>query len=618
MRWSSGRRAGVVAVLLAAMSGSPALAGNLTFPVADPRPRVTAWMDHHYPTRQADGVMIRFDGATEYPYDGHRGTDYAVNANTPVVAADDGVVIYAEWSDSGGWGVVIDHAENRTAYFHNNVLYVYPGQRVNRGQLISLSGSTGNSTGPHLHFEVRDLLWPWHAVDPYGWTGPGPDPWHWDMGYLWTTDPPTPFLLPLAFVGGARWNSWYGLDGAPPPVTWSIRDGTRGFGGYAVQWDAEPGVSAPRTAARQGATALPGPGSHTLHLRVFDAAGGSADISYLYLYDVGRPSAELRADARSGTVALDWTGRDDLSGVRQAAIEVTQGGVARRWAVKAIDGPSAGTARGALRFFGEPGNTYEFRLTLRNGARNPSPPALERITIPATGGRPAVAADQAVLGALPDFPPGMSEPLGLRQEHPMRGGARCSWGRRRCARPGRVPNARTPPGANPPIDVVMDQGNLLVLLADGTVWSSTTEAPVSRPRMAAAGRLLNGSGGLVVAGARGVTVSDRPVELSPALAEGVTLVDAAVFSRGGGGLALDSDGQLHAFGVSATALTPAPAVWPLPDLPAGVALAGSANAPAGLLFDARGRRQPFGSVLLLPDSLFRGPTFDPVTGLVVR
>ena len=141
--------------------------------------------------------MVRFDGASGYAYDGHRGTDFAVPSNTPVLAADDGTVIYSEWSDSGGWGVVIDHAYDRTAYFHNNQVFVYPGQHVSRGQLIALSGSTGNSTGPHVHFEVRDLLTPWHSVDPYGWTGPGKDPWRWDLGNLWTSNPPVPFLLPL-------------------------------------------------------------------------------------------------------------------------------------------------------------------------------------------------------------------------------------------------------------------------------------------------------------------------------------------------------------------------------------------------------------------------------------
>src|SRR5437763_1311837 len=310
---------------------SAAAAGNLTLPFADPHPRITSWTDHHYPDRQDDGTMIRFDGASGYAYDGHRGTDFAVPSNTPVLAADEGTVIYSEWSDSGGWGVVIDHTYDRTAYFHNNQLFVYPGQHVSRGQLIALSGSTGNSTGPHVHFEVRDLMTPWHSIDPYGWTGPGPDPWRWDMGNLWAKGTPVPFLLPLAFPGGAHWNYWYGNDGPPPPVSWHLRDGGHGLAGFAAQWDQDPGPGAARTQATSGSAAVPGPGSHTLHLRVFDRAGTSADITYLYLYDVELPTSTLHVDrASSSALNLHWSATDSLSGVKDVAIEVAAGSSAFR------------------------------------------------------------------------------------------------------------------------------------------------------------------------------------------------------------------------------------------------------------------------------------------------
>src|SRR2546430_3237361 len=141
-----------VALLVALATTQPALAaGNLTLPFANPNPRITSWMDHHYPTRQEDGVMVRFDGATGYAYDGHRGTDYAVASNTPVVAADDGTVIYSEWSDSGGWGVGVGHPHHRTPLFHNKQLLVYPRPHPSPGPLIAPHRRTAHSTPPHAH-----------------------------------------------------------------------------------------------------------------------------------------------------------------------------------------------------------------------------------------------------------------------------------------------------------------------------------------------------------------------------------------------------------------------------------------------------------------------------------
>src|SRR2546429_2946459 len=127
-----------VALLVALATTQPALAaGNLTLPFANPNPRVTSWMDHHYPTRQEDGVMVRFDGATGYAYDGHRGTDYAVASNTPVVAADDGTVIYSEWSDSGGWGGGVGEAPRRPPPLPHNPPFCYPRPHAPPGPLMA-------------------------------------------------------------------------------------------------------------------------------------------------------------------------------------------------------------------------------------------------------------------------------------------------------------------------------------------------------------------------------------------------------------------------------------------------------------------------------------------------
>ncbi len=87
----------------------------------------------------------------------HRGIDIAAPVGTPIFAAAEGVVVKSGWN-KGGYGNLVDiqHADGTvTRYAHNYRLLVQPGQQVEQGQQISLMGSTGRSTGPHLHFEVR-------------------------------------------------------------------------------------------------------------------------------------------------------------------------------------------------------------------------------------------------------------------------------------------------------------------------------------------------------------------------------------------------------------------------------------------------------------------------------
>ncbi len=86
----------------------------------------------------------------------HQGIDIAVPTGTSVRASASGTVIHSGWL--GGYGnlVVVDHGNGlATAYAHNSVLLVSVGQGVAQGETVALSGSTGNSTGPHVHFEVR-------------------------------------------------------------------------------------------------------------------------------------------------------------------------------------------------------------------------------------------------------------------------------------------------------------------------------------------------------------------------------------------------------------------------------------------------------------------------------
>ena len=86
----------------------------------------------------------------------HAGTDFGVDEGTPVHAADCGVVVEAGWVSGYGYTVIIDHGNGMsTLYAHNSEVAVSPGQTVSKGQVVSYSGNTGGSTGPHLHFEVR-------------------------------------------------------------------------------------------------------------------------------------------------------------------------------------------------------------------------------------------------------------------------------------------------------------------------------------------------------------------------------------------------------------------------------------------------------------------------------
>ena len=87
----------------------------------------------------------------------HAGTDYGAYAGTPILATGDGYVIRADWDDEFGNMVEIAHPGVNlvTRYAHAQDIYVKSGQRVSKGDAIASVGSTGRSTGPHLHYEVR-------------------------------------------------------------------------------------------------------------------------------------------------------------------------------------------------------------------------------------------------------------------------------------------------------------------------------------------------------------------------------------------------------------------------------------------------------------------------------
>ncbi len=113
-----------------------------------------------YGARVSSGYGMRF-----HPILGfmkmHTGIDFAAPIGTPILAAGDGVVVDAKWWGGYGRWVRIAHSKDwDTGYGHMSAIAVTPGQHVTQGQVIGYVGTTGRSTGPHLHFEV------WHDGTP--------------------------------------------------------------------------------------------------------------------------------------------------------------------------------------------------------------------------------------------------------------------------------------------------------------------------------------------------------------------------------------------------------------------------------------------------------------------
>ena len=124
-----------------------------------------------YPLMNPARISSRFGWRT-HPLTGkrrfHSGLDIAAPSGAPVVATGSGTVISAGWNGGYGKAIVIQHNDTQqTLYGHLSEISVQPGQSIAQGTVIGLVGSTGNSTGPHLHFESRmptDGVWT--AVDP--------------------------------------------------------------------------------------------------------------------------------------------------------------------------------------------------------------------------------------------------------------------------------------------------------------------------------------------------------------------------------------------------------------------------------------------------------------------
>lgn len=131
------------------------------------KPNQVPWSPALATRRTPDAGAVSATGQFVWPQGGlitqrfvwyHKGIDIANSALPAVLAADAGTVTVAGWPDSQGYGnrIIIDHGNGfSTLYAHLSRVYVAAGQTVKRGDAIGQEGSTGRSTGPHLHFEMR-------------------------------------------------------------------------------------------------------------------------------------------------------------------------------------------------------------------------------------------------------------------------------------------------------------------------------------------------------------------------------------------------------------------------------------------------------------------------------
>ncbi|MGC9538990.1 transglycosylase family protein [Streptomyces sp. UG1] len=134
-------------------------------PTPEPTPKKTSRDREQQATTSSRSLVAPVSAGTATPYRKagalwskgyHTGVDFAVPTGTSVKAVGAGQVVSAGWEGSFGYQVVIRHADGRySQYAHLSAISVKDGQSVGAGQRIGRSGSTGNSTGPHLHFEVR-------------------------------------------------------------------------------------------------------------------------------------------------------------------------------------------------------------------------------------------------------------------------------------------------------------------------------------------------------------------------------------------------------------------------------------------------------------------------------
>jgi murein DD-endopeptidase MepM/ murein hydrolase activator NlpD len=205
----------------------------LTRPMDRPFP-VTSFFDHDAPFLVQNGSLRTFWGRSEtdssIAYDGHTGWDFAMAPPDRILAAAPGTIIFAGNSDDGcaspARAVILEHGNGyRTLYWHLSRVDVELGQFVERGAPLGIAGSTGCSTGPHLHFQVQYLG---RDVDPFGWCGSDPDPWA---------------ARPAGQQSVWLWSDMPSPCGPPPPGVIVVDDADPGFVAIGVWLENEVGYA---------------------------------------------------------------------------------------------------------------------------------------------------------------------------------------------------------------------------------------------------------------------------------------------------------------------------------------------------------------------------------------
>src|SRR3989440_98935 len=275
--------------------------------------RTTSFVDHDQPWYANDGIFVRYDGAKWTNasigsctpgvncYDGHHG--YDLNSRVEAVpSAGAGTVVRAGWYDpsnhqsSLGLWAAVDHGNGYlTAYGHLSALTVSVGDKIGTQWQVGTSGTTGSSTGPHLHMATYYLPY-WNATDPFGWTGNYPDPNVVPDNYLWVNNPGTSYTVPVLSSHG---NAVYpgatlvddGNTGWSSTGNWSTDTSSTAINGN-LHWTSTSSGGATATATWH--PRLPADGYYEAGVFVTDTHASSSWVPYtVYSADPNNPGTQV-------------------------------------------------------------------------------------------------------------------------------------------------------------------------------------------------------------------------------------------------------------------------------------------------------------------------------------